>query len=414
MRRCLELARLGAGYTAPNPMVGAVLVFEGRIIGEGYHERYGQAHAEVNCIDSVAAGDAGYISRSILYVSLEPCAHQGKTPPCADLIIEKKIPKVVVGCRDPFAAVDGKGIEKLLAAGVIVELGVLGKECEWLNKRFLTFHTLHRPYIVLKWAQSANGRLAAGRPGGAGEMRAARDREGAGEIGGLSAGDPGGGSRTLISNEYTNRLVHKWRSEEAAILVGTNTALSDDPALTARLWTGPDPIRLVVDMELRLPLSLQVFDGRVRTIVFNTLRHDMGEGQDRTGDRRGPAGNGRGQAQAGNEQGPAGHGQDDGDQVRRDGGNLLYYQLATDSSLVHQIVLALYQLNIQSVLVEGGARLLQSFIDEGYWDEARVITNEELHIPEGLSSPVLQDAVTLSRERIFSDSICYYTPKQKR
>jgi diaminohydroxyphosphoribosylaminopyrimidine deaminase / 5-amino-6-(5-phosphoribosylamino)uracil reductase len=407
MRRCLELARLGAGHTAPNPMVGAVLVFEGRIIGKGYHERYGRAHAEVNCIRSVPAGDIHRIPQSTLYVSLEPCAHHGKTPPCADLIIEKKIPKVVVGCRDPFAAVDGKGIEKLRAAGVIVELGVLGKECEWLNKRFLTFHTLHRPYILLKWAQSANGRLAAWRPGGTGEMRAARDREGAGEIGGAGAGDPGGGSRTLISNEYTNRLVHKWRSEEAAILVGTNTALSDDPALTARLWNGPDPIRLVVDKELRLPLSLQVFDGKVRTIVFNVLRHDMGEGQ-------GLAGNGRGPAQAGNEQGRAGHGQDDGDQVRREEGNLLYYQLATDSSLVHQIIIALYQMNIQSVLVEGGARLLQSFIDEGYWDEARVITNEELQIPEGLPSPVLGDAETLSRERIFSDSICYYAPQRKR
>ena len=401
MRRCLELAGLGAGHTAPNPMVGAVLVFEGRIIGEGYHERYGQAHAEVNCIRSVPAGDLHHIRQSTLYVSLEPCAHHGKTPPCADLIIEKKIPKVVVGCRDPFAAVDGKGIEKLLAAGVIVELGVLGKECEWLNKRFLTFHTLHRPYIVLKWAQSANGRLGAG-AGPASQVRAESLVETASHTGAASHGGPGGGSRILISNEYTNRLVHKWRSAEAAILVGTNTALSDDPALTARLWTGPDPIRLVVDTALRLPLSLQVFDGKVRTIVFNTLRHDMGGGHDLAGNGRGPAqgqepAKARGFVQAGGStQGQA--------------GGLLYYQLATDSSLVHQIVIALYQLNIQSVLVEGGARLLQSFIDEGYWDEARVITNEGLQIPEGLPSPVLGDAEILSHERVFTDNICYYAP----
>jgi diaminohydroxyphosphoribosylaminopyrimidine deaminase / 5-amino-6-(5-phosphoribosylamino)uracil reductase len=403
MRRCLELARLGAGHTAPNPMVGAVLVFEGRIIGEGYHQQYGQAHAEVNCIRSVPAGDVHHIQQSILYVSLEPCAHYGKTPPCADLIIEKKIPAVVVGCRDPFKAVDGKGIEKLRAAGVVVEVGVLEKECMLLNKRFLTFHTLHRPYILLKWAQSANGRLAAGpvRHPGAMDQTETMDHSGiASHVG------AGGGSRTLISNPYTNRLVHKWRSEEAAILVGTNTALSDDPALTARLWNGPHPIRLVVDKELRLPLSLQVFDRKVRTIVFNTLRHSMeeGRGQDPAGGGQDPAGSGSDSAGSGSD--PAGNGSDPA-------GNLLYYQLATDSSLVQQIILALYRLNIQSVLVEGGARLLQSFIDEGYWDEARVITNEELQIPEGLASPELSDAELLSRERLFSDTICYYAPKQK-
>jgi diaminohydroxyphosphoribosylaminopyrimidine deaminase / 5-amino-6-(5-phosphoribosylamino)uracil reductase len=409
MGRCLELARLGAGRTAPNPMVGAVLVYEGRIIGEGYHEQYGQAHAEVNCIHSVAAGDVGHISQSTLYVSLEPCAHHGKTPPCADLIIEKKIPKVVIGCRDPFKAVDGKGIDKLRAAGIVVELGVLGKECERLNRRFLTFHTLHRPYIVVKWAQSANGRMAAGFiVGKANEAGAAHGPDvGAGGQGGRQI--LGGGTRTLISNEYTNRLVHKWRSEEAAILVGTNTALSDNPALTARLWSGPDPVRLVVDMELRLPLSLQVFDGKVRTIVFNTLRHSVEEAGDAGGlmdadggsarSGGGSVGSGSGLVRSGNE--PAGS------------GNLMYYQLATDSSLVHQIAIALHHLNIQSVLVEGGARLLQSFIDEGYWDEARVITNEELQIPEGLPSPELGAAEVLRHERIFSDSIYYYVPKQR-
>ncbi|HWK04355.1 MAG TPA: bifunctional diaminohydroxyphosphoribosylaminopyrimidine deaminase/5-amino-6-(5-phosphoribosylamino)uracil reductase RibD [Puia sp.] len=364
MQRCLELARLGAGYTAPNPMVGAVLVHEGRIIGEGYHELYGKAHAEVNCLASVREEDIPLISRSTIYVSLEPCAHYGKTPPCADLIIAKKIPRVVVGCRDPFPEVDGKGIEKLRAAGVEVVVGVQEKECKLLNKRFFTFHTRRRPYILLKWAQSANGK-----------------------IGGATAGDAGaagGGSRVLISNEYSNRLVHKWRSEEAAILVGTNTALADDPALTVRLWTGPDPIRLVIDRELRLPSSLRLFDGTVRTIVFNTVKQEQKGNLTyyrlrETGDRsESPIGDNR---------------------------------LIGKSSLVPQLVNALYELKILSVLVEGGAALLQSFIDEGYWDEARVITNNELEIADGLAAPVLKNASVLPAETLLSDTIrTYHNP----
>src|SRR5688572_15474429 len=200
MYRCLQLAEQAAGYTAPNPMVGAVLVHGQRIIGEGYHKLYGQPHAEVNCVNSVAAADQHLMAESIMYVSLEPCAHFGKTPPCSDLIIEKKIPHVVIGCRDPFKQVNGKGIEKLQAAGVQVTVGVLEKEAASLNKRFIHFHTAHRPYIILKWAETADGKIAQ------------EDF-----------------SRILISNELTNRLVHKWRSEEASILVGTNTARHDDP-----------------------------------------------------------------------------------------------------------------------------------------------------------------------------------------
>ena len=342
MHRCLELARLGAGHVAPNPMVGAVLVHEGRIIGEGYHQLYGQAHAEVNCIASVRDEDRWLISRSTIYVSLEPCAHFGKTPPCADLIIRERIPRVVVGCRDPFPQVDGKGIGKMRAAGISVEVGILEKECIGLNSRFFVSNTQHRPYIVLKWAQSLNGRISGG-----------------------------GEDRVFISNEYTNRLVHKWRSEEAAILVGTNTALLDDPSLTVRLWKGRDPIRLVIDRELRLPASLRLFDGRVRTVVFNLLRHE-------------------------------------------EQGNPQYYQLAEDSSLVHQLVTALHQLRIQSVLIEGGAALLQSFIDEGYWDEARIITNESLQLSDGLASPVLAGGELTGQERLFSDVISYYRNKTWR
>ena len=336
MHRCLELAKQGAGYVAPNPMVGAVLVHNGRIIGEGFHQQYGGSHAEVNCINSVGEQDKNKVSSSVLYVSLEPCSHFGKTPPCTDLIIAKKIPEVVIGCRDPFKEVDGKGIEKLKAAGVKVIVGILEKECRQLNKQFFTFHTKHRPYIILKWAETADGKIA---------------------------GD--GTNRLLISNEQTKRLVHKWRSEEASILVGTNTALLDDPELTTRNWAGPSPIRLVVDMDLRLPSTLKIFYGKQRTIIFNTVKH---EEQD----------------------------------------HLTYYQVTEDVNLVHQIVNALYQLKIQSVLVEGGARLLQSFIDEEMWDEIRIIKNEELEINNGLPAPELLLKKEKREIKILNDSIKIY------
>jgi diaminohydroxyphosphoribosylaminopyrimidine deaminase/5-amino-6-(5-phosphoribosylamino)uracil reductase len=260
MHRCLELAKLGAGYVAPNPMVGAILVNDGRIIAEGWHQQYGGPHAEVNCIASVKEEDKELIPQSTLYVSLEPCVHHGKTPPCTDLIIQHQIKKVVIGCRDPFKEVDGKGIEKLKAAGVEVELAdrLLAYECKNINKRFFTFHTKQRPYIILKWAQTADGKMAPSPPEGEASPNPSE----------------GGASRLLISNEYSNRLVHKWRSEEAAILVGTNTALLDNPELTTRLWTGPSPIRLVVDMGLKLPSSLKIFDQQVRTIIFNTVKQE--------------------------------------------------------------------------------------------------------------------------------------------
>ncbi len=339
MHRCMELARQGAGHVAPNPMVGAVLVYENRVIGEGYHRQYGYEHAEVNCIRSVRPEDEPLIARSVLYVSLEPCAHYGKTPPCADLILSRGIPSVVVGCRDPFPAVNGRGIEKLLAAGITVRTGVMEQECVELNRRFFTFHEKGRPHIILKWAQSADGRMAAAE-----------------------------GGRLFISNEYTNRLVHKWRAEEAGILVGTRTALADNPALTVRHWAGPDPVRLVIDASLRLPETLRLFDGTVRTIVFNTVRHAEKE-------------------------------------------NLLYYRLEPEMNLLPQLLKALYGLSIQSVLVEGGAAILQSFIDEGCWDEARVITNDELMIGKGLAAPVPESADRIGTEKIFTDTLRYYKNK---
>ena len=307
MHRCLELAVKGAGLVAPNPMVGAVLVYNGQIIGEGGHKKYGDAHAEVNCInEAVKNGFENEIAESVLYVSLEPCAHFGKTPPCADLIIKYRIPKVVIGCRDPFEAVNGKGIERLRSAGIDVIVGVLENEYRELNRRFFICQEKKRPYIVLKWAQTADGKIAGT-----------------------------GGKRLLISNHFSNRLVHRWRSEEAAILVGTNTALSDNPQLNTRLWPGKSPVRLILDLNLRLPLSLNIFDGKQKTIILNTVKE-------------------------------------------AEEGNVLFVKMNKETGLVEEICRVLYQQNIQSVLVEGGARLLQAFIDEEMWDEIRVIRSKDI------------------------------------
>lgn len=348
MYRCLELAKLGAGEVAPNPMVGAVLVYNDQIIGEGYHQKYGEAHAEPNCIrQAVDNGHRELISQSTLYVSLEPCVHFGKTPPCADLIIKNKIPRVMIGCRDPFKEGNGrpnnevgqeKGVEKLKNAGIAVEPGILEDQCKELNRRFLVFHTQHRPYIILKWAQTSNHKIAGQ-----------------------------GSDRLYITNDFTNRIVHKWRSEEASILIGTNTAFTDDPELTTRMWPGKNPTRLVVDMDLKLPSQLKIFDGQVRTIVFNAMKH-------------------------------------------QDNGNLSFYQVTEDMSLVHQIANALYQLKILSVMVEGGAKLLQTFIDESMWDEARVVTNEELTVNEGLNAPRFTSALKMGQEKMFTDKIEFFRP----
>ena len=336
MHRCLQLAKLGAGNVAPNPKVGAVLVYENEIIGEGYHQQYGQVHAEVNCINNVSDAHQSLIEKSTLYVSLEPCAHYGKTPPCADLIIKNKIPNVVVACRDSYKEVDGKGIQKLQQAGVNVIVGILEKEALELNKRFFTFHTKQRPYIILKWAQSKDGKIA---------------KEDF--------------SAVKISNEITNRLVHKWRSEEAGILVGTNTALHDNPSLTNRLWEGNNPVRLVIDLQLKLPLSLLLFDGTVKTIVFNRVKQEMQNG-------------------------------------------IVFHKLPDAENIIPDFLNALYQLNIQSVLVEGGAKLLQSFIDQNCWDEARTITNEALTIGDGINAPQLKNNVLKNTEIINDDLISFY------
>ena len=337
MQRCLMLAQMGAGKVLANPMVGAVLVHENTIIGEGYHQEWGGAHAEVACLKSVKRELKYLIPEATLYVSLEPCAHFGKTPPCADLIIQKGIKKVVVGCRDPFKLVDGKGIEKLKRAGVEVVVGVLEEACIKLNAAFFTAHILQRPYITLKWAQTANGKMA------------------------------NGNFRPLqISNPYSARLVHKLRAENRAIMVGTNTALFDDPQLTTRYWPGPNPIRLVLDKTLRLPASLQLFNGEHPTIVFNYLKQSEHY-------------------------------------------NLKYYQLQKDGDDIEQVLQALYRLNINSLLVEGGSQLLQSFIDSGNWDRAIIITNENMNVANGLDAPRLHQHMVLKSETVFNDTIRTYS-----
>lgn len=336
MQRCLELAQKGAGNVAPNPMVGAVLVYENRIIGEGWHQQYGGPHAEVHCIASVKPEDQPLIAASTMYVSLEPCAHFGKTPPCSNLIIEKQIPKVVIGCRDPFPQVNGKGVERLQSAGVKVVMPVLEKECRELNKRFFTYHKEQRPYIILKWAQTADGFIGSA------------DHK-----------------RLLISNEFSNRMVHQWRSEEMAIMVGTNTALLDNPRLTNRHGSGPQPVRVVVDRKLRLPNTLQLFQPGLKTIILNEAKEEVVD-------------------------------------------HLHYVLLSKGGRPAEQIAAALHSENIQSVLIEGGAALLQSFIDAGLWDEARVIMNTQLKVQDGVKAPMIREADLLSEMQLDSDKIQFF------
>ena len=325
MQRCLELAALGAGWVSPNPMVGAVIVHDGKIIGEGYHQKYGEAHAEVNAVNMVIARYANHadlLRQSTIYVSLEPCAHYGKTPPCADLIIKHQIPKVVVGCRDPFAQVDGKGIEKLQAAGMEVTVGVLEKECQWLNRRFFTRVQKQRPYIILKWAQTADGFFA-----------------------------PADGSQHWITGPESRKLVHQWRAEEDAILVGKNTVLADNPQLNVRYAEGQSPKRVVIDRRLELNRQLNVFDQSVETLIFNEVETNI------------------------------------------DGKNKYIALEDFDRFVPQYILFQLYLQDIQSVIIEGGAYTLKTFIDAGLWDEARIFTGSSV-LNDGIKAPVVSGTNT--------------------
>lgn len=339
MKRCLTLAEKGLGKVSPNPMVGSVLVYDNTIIGEGYHEQFGCSHAEVNCIKSVKEENRHLIKDSTLYVSLEPCNHFGKTPPCTDLIIQEQIKKVVIGCRDSHSKVNGAGIEKLKNAGVIVEEGVLNQDAILLNRRFFTFHNYKRPYIILKWAQSNNGKIAA------------REK-----------------SRLKISNEITDRLVHKWRSEEDAIMVGTNTVICDNPALTTRFYPGKNPIRIFVDKQLRVETSSQILDDSTPTIIFNCVK-EMKEG------------------------------------------SRMYLKFDEQLNFIQQMNDVLYRNNILSIIIEGGATLLNSFIEQNLWDEARVIVNRHLLIDDGIDAPIIQNGVLIKTDLIQNDSIDYFLSK---
>ncbi|MEO2053221.1 MAG: bifunctional diaminohydroxyphosphoribosylaminopyrimidine deaminase/5-amino-6-(5-phosphoribosylamino)uracil reductase RibD [Allomuricauda sp.] len=338
--RCIELGKKGLGTTAPNPMVGCVIVHNGSIIAEGFTSPYGGPHAEVNAINAVK--DKKLLSEATLYVTLEPCSHFGKTPPCADLIVTHKIPEVFIGLQDPHEKVAGKGIQRLRDAGCKVTVGILEAECREHHKRFLTFQEKKRPYVILKWAESQDGFLA--------PVKDKRETQ----------PEP-----YWISNRYSKQLVHQWRSEEQAILVGTNTVLEDNPQLTTRDWAGKNPIRVVIDRHLKLEKELQVFDVSAKTLVLH-------EGNNNP--------------------------------EKYDG--VAYESLDFSKPLAHQICDVLYQHNINSVLVEGGSKTLQTFIDEGLWDEARVFTGP-VRFEDGLPAPHFKGSLK-SKENILSDTLYIY------
>lgn len=316
MARCIELARGGESNVAPNPMVGAVIVHNGLIIGEGFHRKYGEAHAEVNAIASVQ--DEELLKDSTIYVSLEPCSHYGKTPPCSELIIKKGIPRVVIGCLDPFPAVSGRGVKMLREAGVEVLTGVLEKEACELNAVFLTFQSEKRPYVYLKWAQSADGFM---------------DR---------LRSDASVPAVTLSSLEMLRR-VHHLRANVAAIMVGTRTALLDNPSLTVRHWAGRSPVRVVLDRNLRIPAHYHLLDGSVPTLVFTASEMESRK-------------------------------------------NVEYIQLDFTQPVLPEILRRLYERNLNSLMVEGGAVLLDHFLQAGLWDEMRVET-VPVCLYEGVNAP---------------------------
>ncbi len=325
IKRCIQLAENGLGTTYPNPMVGSVIVHDNKIIGEGWHRKAGEPHAEVNAINFVK--DRSLLKKATIYVSLEPCSHYGKTPPCSDLIIASGIKKVVIGSIDPFPAVSGKGIKKLMDAGCEVILGILDKECNALNKRFFIFHKHKRPYIILKWAQSIDGFLAP-----------------------ISSEENFKREPIWITNKYSQQLVHKWRSEETAILVGTNTAVMDNPKLNTRLWKGSNPIRILIDRNLRLTEDSALLDESIKTIVIC----DEGSKETRS---------------------------------KTSSENLIFEPIDFNKEIPAEICKILYKHTIQSVIIEGGAITIQSFIDSGLWDQARVFTGE-VHFKNGTNAPV--------------------------
>jgi diaminohydroxyphosphoribosylaminopyrimidine deaminase / 5-amino-6-(5-phosphoribosylamino)uracil reductase len=327
MNRCLDLALQGKGKTAPNPLVGSVIVHDNKIIGEGFHHAYGKSHAEVNAIGQVK--NTRLLGYSTLYVNLEPCSHFGKTPPCSNLIIEKKIPRVVIGSPDPNILVKGKGIKQLTQNGVEVTSGILENRCLMVNRRFFTWHLKKRPYIILKWARSADGFIDFKR----------------------SANDPIGPN--WITSQRARILVHKWRAEEQAIMVGTNTVLKDNPRLNIRDWSGKNPVRVITDRELRVGKHYNVFDNSQETIVFTQKMPAEADVQSTAGIAA---------------------------------PKTRYITIDFKEAAEIQMLNILYAENIQSLMIEGGSYLLNSFIEKGLWDEARIFTGPIL-FRDGVKSP---------------------------
>ncbi len=331
MRRALELAGLGVGHVSPNPLVGCVIVHDGTIIGEGWHKKFGEAHAEVNAVNAVK--DKGLLPGSSVYVNLEPCSHFGKTPPCADLLVQQRVGRVFVSNLDPNPLVAGSGIRKLRDAGIEVISGVLQSEGKMLNRRFFTFMEKNRPYVILKWAETADGFIAH-------ENYESK----------------------WISNEYSRQLVHRWRSEEDAVLVGTRTAQHDNPELTVRSWSGRNPVRVVFDRFLRLSDSLHVFDRSQPTLCYNLLKHEEGK-------------------------------------------NLLRVRVGEENFWTDMLT-DLHKRGIQSVMVEGGAQTLETFISGGWWDEARVFRATRL-FEKGIPAPKPAGHLD-STESIMGDQLSIY------
>jgi diaminohydroxyphosphoribosylaminopyrimidine deaminase/5-amino-6-(5-phosphoribosylamino)uracil reductase len=336
--RSIELGKNGLGSTAPNPMVGCVIVHNNTIIGEGFTSPFGGAHAEVNAIRSVK--DTELLKNATLYVTLEPCAHHGKTPPCADLIISSKIPRVVIGVKDPNNKVGGKGIEKLLDAGCEVITPVLESRCREHHRRFLTFHEKKRPYIILKWAQTLDGFIAP----------SLKERE----------KDP---RPFWITNHYSQQKVHQWRSEEQAILVGTNTVLQDNPKLTARSWAGNSPLRIILDKDLKVPSSYDIFDSAAETLIFTQSNFPNNPQQ-----------------------------------------GVHYEQIDFSQTVAAQICDTLFKRDIQSVIIEGGAITLSTFIKVDLWDEARIFTGNQ-SFQKGLKAPKIKGK-KISQSDIGQDTLC--------
>jgi len=338
MLRCIELAKKGMGHVAPNPLVGCVIVHDETIIAEGFHSKYGNVHAEPNAIKKV---DDALLKKSTLYVNLEPCSHFGKTPPCADLIISKGIKKVVVGNLDVNPLVAGNGIKKLQDAGIEVIHGILNEACKELNKRFFTFHEKKRPYVILKWAQTNDGFMS--------KMPL-----------------PANTSENWITSLESKTLVHQWRTEEQAILVGHNTVVADNPHLTARLHEGNNPIRIVIDRSLDLDLQYNVFNNKAKTIIFNSIKNET---------------------------------------IKN-----LHWMKIDFTNFIDELLHQLYQLNINSVIIEGGARTLEHFINTGLWDEAKVFVNPNLNFIKGIEAPIL-DFKNESYQSIGHDKL--YSVKNK-